>query len=284
MGSSNWSEFTKLFFEVGYAVKYVVLDAARWVPQRRRRVYILLIRWAFFGLRFEEAVALLGQMLETAKSLAFDEPIAWTNIMLAAKHQRTKAELKELMEIAAKRKHDKADVMWPDKLLTEMTKAGISYSSLQQSPLWKNPWFKTMLPREQMTLLKTLAEAPCAETIDTSQTITRIPKSSVASSSSAGQVGEDDTDEGGVHLCSTLLTGSGIWKKTESRLFLGWEACSLQCIPCAALPGSMQMSRRLLCYIAGDAFCGAAFSAVVIGIFTNLPDIPLSPDFRTTRT
>ena len=54
----------------------------------------------------------------------------------------------------------------------------------------------------------------------------------------------------------------------------GWEACLLQAIPVDALPGARAMSRRRLIALAGDAFCGAAFSACLIGLMTHM--IPLS--------
>ena len=110
-------------------------------------------------------------------------------------------------------------------------------------------------------------------TIDVTQSVSRVPRSSPTSSSSAAfcSAGEDEDAD---HLCSTLLCGSSIWKKSQERLLLGWEMCALQCIPCDALPGAMKMPRRLLTYLAGDAFCGAAFSAALIGLLTHLPDVP----------
>jgi hypothetical protein len=36
----------------------------------------------------------------------------------------------------------------------------------------------------------------------------------------------------------------------------------------------MKMPRKLLTYLAGDAFCGAAFSAALICLLTHLPDVP----------
>ena len=36
----------------------------------------------------------------------------------------------------------------------------------------------------------------------------------------------------------------------------------------------MVMPRKLLNFLAGDVFCGAAFSAALIGLMTHLPDIP----------
>ena len=36
----------------------------------------------------------------------------------------------------------------------------------------------------------------------------------------------------------------------------------------------MVLPRKLLAYLAGDAFCGAAFSAFAIAIFSRFPDLP----------
>ena len=57
-------------------------------------------------------------------------------------------------------------------------------------------------------------------------------------------------------------------------MLTGWEACLLQAIPVDAIPGAMAMPRRSLVALAGDAFCGAAFSACLIGITAHM--IPLS--------
>ena len=57
-------------------------------------------------------------------------------------------------------------------------------------------------------------------------------------------------------------------------MLTGWEACLLQAIPVDAIPGAMAMPRRNLVSLAGDAFCGAAFSACLIGIMAHM--IPLS--------
>ena len=57
-------------------------------------------------------------------------------------------------------------------------------------------------------------------------------------------------------------------------MLTGWEACLLQAIPVDALPSAMAMPRRSLVALAGDAFCGAAFSACLIGFMAHM--IPLS--------
>ncbi len=280
-GSSNWAEFVKLFFSIGYACKYVILNASNWVPQRRRRVYIIVLRLNYFGLTITEAGDILEEMAKTAESLAFDKPIHWSHILVDPKHPRIEAEYAEVAELASKRKPSDGNHSWPDKLLGEMAKAGICYSALSKSEVWKNDWFNTLLSREQMTLLYAMAAFPESETIDVTQSVSRVPRSSPtvvlpvkASSSSSTEPRAEELGEDADHLCSTLLCGSSIWNKSHERLLLGWEMCALQCIPCDALPGAMNMPRKLLTYLAGDAFCGAAFSAALIGLLTHLPDVP----------
>ena len=75
-------------------------------------------------------------------------------------------------------------------------------------------------------------------------------------------------------MVSTLTCHSAIWLLKEKRMLTGWEACLLQAIPVDAIPGAMAMPRRSLVALAGDAFCGAAFSACLIGIMAHM--IPLS--------
>ena len=64
------------------------------------------------------------------------------------------------------------------------------------------------------------------------------------------------------------------WMSDLGRLLLGWEMCRLQGIPCDALPNAKGMNRKLLGHLAGDAFCGAAFSAVLCCILLHLPEVP----------
>ena len=57
-------------------------------------------------------------------------------------------------------------------------------------------------------------------------------------------------------------------------MLTGWVACLLQAISVDAIPSAMAMPRRSLVALAGDAFCGAAFSACLIGVLAHM--IPLS--------
>ena len=114
-----------------------------------------------------------------------------------------------------------------------------------------------------MCLLHTLAVKMEAKTIDIGQSIWR----ATASTSFA-------SEGGAIDLVSTLTCRSAIWLCKEERMSTGWEACLLQAIPVDAIPGAMAMPRRSLVALAGDAFCGAAFSACLIGIMAHM--IPLS--------
>ena len=112
-------------------------------------------------------------------------------------------------------------------------------------------------------MLHTLAVKMEARTIDISQSKGRgTPSISVAG------------EGGAIDLVSTLGCRSAIWLCKEERMLTGWEACLLQAIPVDAIPGAMAMPRRSLVALAGDAFCGAAFSACLIGIMAHM--IPLS--------
>ena len=126
-----------------------------------------------------------------------------------------------------------------------------------------NPWFSSLGMRVQLIVMYMLAVKTEAKTIDISQSICRAtPSKSVAS------------EGGATVLVSTLTCHSAIWLLKEKRMLTGWEACLLQAIPVDAIPGAMAMPRRSLVALAGDAFCGAAFSACLIGIMAHM--IPLS--------
>ena len=129
--------------------------------------------------------------------------------------------------------------------------------------LQANPWYSSLGPREQLLLLHTLAVKMEAKTVDIGQSVWRASASTSI-----------PCEGGAIDLVSTLTCHSAIWLLKENRMLTGWEACLLQAIPVDAIPGAMAMPRRSLVSLAGDAFCGAAFSACLIGIMAHM--IPLS--------
>ena len=206
-------------------------------------------------------------MASTIASLSFEAPLSLESFIKEKDHARVKAVKKELQTIAAKRRvgGQEKDVSWPEKQLEEMSRKGTTYSRLQafREKLEANPWFSSLGLREQLLLLHTLAVKMEARTIDISQSIWRAtPSRSVAG------------EGGAIDVVSTLTCHSAIWLCKEKRMLTGWEACLLQAIPVDAIPGAMAMPRRSLVALAGDAFCGAAFSACLIGLMAHM--IPLS--------
>ena len=77
---------------------------------------------------------------------------------------------------------------------------------------------------------------------------------------------------------STIVCHSHIWVAEAERILTGWESCLLQGIPIDAFPTASQMGRRALINLAGDAFCGAAFAAVLIGVLTHQPALASNPE------
>ena len=265
--SNNFDQFKRSFSEIGYAIKHVMLDASMWVPQRRKRVYIIALNMRLFALDEDRARALLGKMVSTIASLSFEAPLSLESFIKEKDHARVKAEQKELQQIAANRKpggEDK-DVSWPEQQLVELSKKGTTYSRLQtfRKNLEGNPWYSSLGPREQLLLLHTLAVKMEAKTVDIGQSVWRASASTSI-----------PCEGGAIDVVSTLTCHSAIWLLKENRMLTGWEACLLQAIPVDAIPGAMAMSRRNLVSLAGDAFCGAAFSACLIGIMAHM--IPLS--------
>ena len=121
------------FGAIGYAIKHVLLDASMWVPQRRKRVYIIALNMRLFALDEDRARALLGKMVSTIASLSFEAPLSLESFIKEKDHARVKAEKKELQKIAAKRRvgGQEKDVSWPEKLLEEMSRKGTTYNRLE---------------------------------------------------------------------------------------------------------------------------------------------------------
>ena len=102
--SNNFDQLKRRFGAIGYAIKHVLLDASMWVPQRRKRVYIIALNMRLFALDEDRARALLGNMVSTIASLSFEAPLSLESFIKEKDHARVKAEQKELQQIAAKRK------------------------------------------------------------------------------------------------------------------------------------------------------------------------------------
>ena len=146
-----------------------------------------------------------------------------------------------------------------------MSKKGATYSRPQtfKEKLQATPWYSSLGQREQLLLLHTLAVKMEAKTVDIGQSVWRASASTSIPCENAA-----------IDVVSTWTCHSAIWLLKENRMLTGWEACLLQAIPVDAIPGAMAMPRRNLVSLAGDAFCGAAFSACLIGIMAHM--IPLS--------
>lgn len=267
--SSNKEEFDKMWKSVGYVTGHTIIDAKSWVPQRRKRVYFILLNIRIFGISEEVGHNIIKNMLKVAESLSFKVPIGLADILKGEKHYQSRKELAELQKVCSKRSGHQDDAAeWPAQHLAEMSKKGVTYSSLNSFHLNSNSWFQTLTDREKLVAMYNMAVNPMCKTIDISQNINRSP----SSSTTGGEAGGESTD-----VCSTLLTGSHIWLTEAERIMTGWEACLLQCIPVDALPGASLIGRRGLVALAGDAFCGAAFGSILIGILVHLPAIADEP-------
>ena len=102
--SNNFDQLKRRFGAIGYAVKHVVLDASLWVPQRRKRVYIIALNMRLFALGEDGARTLLGKVLSTIASLSLEALLGLESFIKAKRHARVKAGHKELQTIAAKRR------------------------------------------------------------------------------------------------------------------------------------------------------------------------------------
>ena len=89
--SNNFVQFKRSFGAIGYAIKHVLLDAIMWVPQRRKRVYIIALNMRLFALDEDGARALLGKMVSTIATLSFEAPLSLGSFIKAKDHARVKA-------------------------------------------------------------------------------------------------------------------------------------------------------------------------------------------------
>lgn len=288
--STDWQELVKKAHAAGYAVKYCILDAAWWLPQRRRRVYIPMISYKAFGLSLREAEKLLAAACKKASEFKFtDGPLPWSAILHQDGDPWIAKELADMERVAAKRSEqpeEATDEAWHDKRLAEMTKAGVSFSVMGHDPhvasLKGNPWFDALTGREQASMAHLMAVVPNKVCIDISQSLDRLakiptskPRGAPRASSSAMPSSSPPDDDAG--LCRTLVIRSNVWYNPLRRCLTGAEKCALQGIPCSVLAGASKMQPRSLTMLAGDAFNGAAFSAIVLSMLLHIPVLSKDP-------
>ena len=73
-------------------------------------------------------------------------------------------------------------------------------------------------------------------------------------------------------MCQAIIPRSVLWCVEAERLLTGVEHCRLQCMPVELMNGLASESRAVLTDIAGNAFNGANFMAVLVALVGFLPD------------
>jgi len=234
------------------------------------------------NLTMRAAEKLLDAACKTATSLKFAEgPVPWSHILHADGHPAIAKELADMRRVADKRAESAGEVgdeAWHDKQLAEMTKAGFTFSVMDADPrvasLKANPWFDALTEREQASMAHLMAVAPDFVCVDISQSLDRIAKPStsrqkVATRSASSTPAPSAEDDSG--LCRTLIVRSTVWYGPLQRCLTASEKCALQCIPVNVMTGASQIQPRSLTTLAGEAFNGAAFSAMLLGLLVHTP-------------
>lgn len=250
--SDNLFYFLETMREAGYAAVVQVLNAEDYkCAAKRKRSWIIAINMKRCGLNDDAAEALAHDMMATVKRLACGASDLQA-FLLKDTNQRVLDELKRRQEQTSVAQESN----WQPKVMSALHKVGLSMSDCYPSLLLRaSPWYATLTEREQITLGYLEKMHPAAGILDLSQDLSR-----------------PFVAEGNA-LMFCIVPSCKPFLKKNRRPLLGWEALRIQGLPDAVLESDPMesMSDSLCKDLAGNAFAGSVFLAVLIGVLSHMP-------------
>ena len=111
-----------------------------------------MVHLAKWQLDAEGAKEVLKRITECVSKLSTHSIVTSDDILLENSHHFVRKELEHAKRVAAARGPPSGDTKWAEKHLQEMSKLGLTQSSLateKAAELENNPWFKTVTEREK---------------------------------------------------------------------------------------------------------------------------------------
>ena len=263
LDSPNVIYLWEVFRSMGYGGSMRALCSSHFgSPQRRRRVYFILLDVGAHGLSLSEAVSKAESVFNDMEQLkCAPEPLR--NFIMDSESQYVQSELARRQ--ASRRGDSHQATSWRRTHRRFLQAKGLSgqHAALPRD-VRSSPWFDLLPSREKEVLAFCLRQWPCATSFDLSARIDRV------------SVGRD-------LLVPTVTPRGKPWLRqldqeakqiSPNRVMLGREALAIQGFPVEWLgsrrQGSWAPSDRLLSDLAGNAFTGQVLSKLFIAIFLHL--------------
>ena len=251
---ANYHVFIDAMLQIGYVSEVFALCAEKYrSPARRARAWIIALNLKVCGISSDEAKRLIQLMMQTIARLECGG-MDFHDMMLSNTHVVVQKELRARQRKgAALESHP-----WEQKFGVYVRKHGLDICDCYPPASVRGfPWFACIPPRGQATLGYVMHLHPDWTVVDWAQDVGRPYWS------------EDTT-------MYTLVPTSQPFVRKFNRPILGCEALMMQGVPNHFLLQQLaceddKLTDRCLRDMAGNAYAGATFLAVLIGVLTHLP-------------
>ena len=265
--SKNYTELVNRLAAIGYVLSSCILNAIQFgCPQRRVRLYIVALHCATWKLEEHEALQICKKITALAQRLADKDTIPdLSDYLFHATDTYILEQLQSHNDTMLKNDRAVTKDKWPEEHAKVCENYGVSYSKCvapvsQQA----SPWYTTLTPREKMLLGLNCIKYPKDDqgiqdlySVDVQQSMNREPR-------------------GYGSYTSTWLPHSRIWLLANQSLLTGAEQFAAQGWPKKMMTPKVlrehDLSDRLLRDMAGNAFAGHCFAAVLLAVFACIPD------------
>ena len=240
-----------------YDADIVILKSSHYgSPQRRVRAYVV----AYHGSQGHAKLA-----VKLAEKLAVPQidlaSFVYQNESDYLKSEfKRRTEQKEQKEQKAHRAEEaegaEVEDLWRAKYQSQLANSGMSVSScMPPKEISSLPWFQLLTQRQQFVLGHALSEKPNLKSVDVFPSM-------------AQEFISVDAQE-----ISTIVPNSVIWCTTLERCLLGAEMLRIQMMPSSIIDAGISagVTDHLLADLAGNAFTGSVFSAVLIAALVHSP-------------
>ena len=286
--SDNVSFFFSELDNLGYAMATKVMDSIQYgVPQVRKRAWQVLLNRGSFAAGKEELDEVAQEVMRVASSLSVGCP-HMESFLLDVDDEYLQAELERRKKASGK--SPGTQDQWKGKHREFFQNKGVPWTALQVPAAVKaSPWCSLLTEREREILAWALMyadqkeeEKPAASASAASQASASAASQASASAASQEYVAVDVSQR--LDRCRivvgsklfTILPGQKVYlvckrnadtKVGNGRLLSGKEALSLQ-----AYPGSAKCTDPQQQDLAGNAFTGTVVLALLLGIYSCLPE------------
>jgi site-specific DNA-cytosine methylase len=240
----------------GYESQAMLVNTCNYgLPNRRPRTYIVAVKlstdvWQIHNV--DSFFKVLVQNMDKCKR----SPADAKDLLLDNSHPLVAAQLSTRMS----KEHSGWEAGSIDIHQKHYAKVGIRWGSLKPSQAMKDElWFDTLTSREQDCVLFAMRHFKDAQCADVSQSIYRLPHSSLMN---------------GACISPALLPRNIIWWFHRHRAQIGFESLMMAGYPITSRRDLSEFSDDLLQDLAGNSFSGTVILSILLSMCSALPWMP----------